>query len=60
MTNAVTKRWRAKTRQTQNARHIGRALRNFLVETKAYAGTVSGNTASILVFRVAALNGLTM
>jgi hypothetical protein len=26
----------------------------------AYAGTVSGNTASILVFSVAALNGLTM
>ena len=25
-----------------------------------YAGTVSGNTASILVFSVAALNGLTM
>jgi hypothetical protein len=25
-----------------------------------YAGTLSGNTASILVFSVAALNGLTM
>jgi hypothetical protein len=30
------------------------------IVSQAYAGTLSGNTASILVFSVAALNGLTM
>ncbi|CAN5341036.1 hypothetical protein BH10PSE11_BH10PSE11_26660 [soil metagenome] len=37
-----------------------RALKFCGCDGRVYAGTLSGNTASILVFKVAALNGLTM
>ena len=50
---------------TSNAKtRFGRARRNLILiawkPESAYALAMSGNTASILVFRVAALNGLTI